>query len=39
VALAKTAKAFEVPTLLIPTCIDYDRRAHVRRPIVMMCQG
>jgi hypothetical protein len=24
---------------LIPTCIDYDPRAHLRRPMVMMRQG
>ena len=24
---------------LIPTCIDYDAPAHLRRPMVMMCQG
>jgi hypothetical protein len=24
---------------LIPTCIDYDPRADLRRPMVMMCQG
>ena len=24
---------------LIPTCIDHDPCAHLRRPMVMMCQG
>jgi|GEM_PF-2543046 len=26
-------------TGLIPTCIDHDPRAHLRRPMVMMCHG
>ena len=25
--------------LLIPSCIDHDPHAHLRRPMVMMCQG
>ena len=24
---------------LIPACIDHDPRAHLRRPMVMMCHG
>jgi len=24
---------------VIPTCIDHDPRAHLRRPMVMMCHG
>ena len=29
----------EQPARLIPTCIDHDPRAHLRRPMVMMCHG
>ena len=28
-----------VPRELIPTCTDYDPRAHLRRPMVMMRHG
>jgi hypothetical protein len=37
--LAHCASAGAQANALIPTCIDHDPRAHLRRPIVMMCQG